>query len=154
MAEITLHPPSKIHINASPNPLPQLLQTPSGLAILEIQGTINLPDQPSNQKALNSTKELSIGRLVFPFHDAKQPDGGANWMKKVWLYVGKHQRLTGEVKKLPKALAVIRKKKVEEEGHEMVVDGNGEEGSSQDLEIVEIVKYKIQFSLRPEPVGA
>jgi len=75
-------------------------------------------------------------------------------MKKVWLYVGKHQRLTGEVKKLPKALAVIRKKKVEEEGHEMVVDGNGEEGSSQDLEIVEIVKYKIQFSLRPEPVGA
>ena len=78
-------------------------------------------------------------------------------MKKVWLYVGKHQRLTGEVKKVPKALAVIRKRRGESEGDEMAVDGDvragGEEVGRQDLEVVEIVKYKILFSLRPEPVG-
>jgi chromosome transmission fidelity protein 8 len=157
MAEIILHAPSKRNTNSSPNPLPQLLQTPSGLAILEIQGTVNLPDLLSHQTSPSSPNEIPIGRLVFPFYDAKQPDGGANWMKKVWLYVGKHQRLTGEVKKLPKALAVIRKRRGESEGDEMAVDGDvragGEGEGRQDLEVVEIVKYKILFSLRPEPVG-
>lgn len=71
------------------------------------------------------------------------------------MYVGKHQRLTGEVKKLPKPMAVIRKRLVQDEdqsaepGQDTVEgDGKGEE-----LEIVEIVKWKILFSLRPEPVG-
>lgn len=71
--------------------------------------------------------------------------------------MGKHQRLTGEVKKLPQALAVIRKSRVGDGGDEMVVEGVGEEAREgegrRDLEVVEIVKYKILFSLRPEPVG-
>ena len=58
-------------------------------------------------------------------------------MKMVYLYVGKHQRLTGQVKKLPKAMAVLRKK----------------EADTESLEISEIIKYKIVFSQRPEPVG-
>lgn len=61
-------------------------------------------------------------------------------MKRVYLYVGKHQRLTGEVKKLPKAMGIMRKR----EGV-----GNGIE----ELEIMEIVRHKIVFSQRPEPVG-
>ncbi|CRK47401.1 hypothetical protein BN1723_016745, partial [Verticillium longisporum] len=50
-------------------------------------------------------------------------------MKRVYLYVGPHQRLTGEVKKLPKAIAIVRKK-----------DGasNGPDGEEQ-LEVAEIV---------------
>jgi chromosome transmission fidelity protein 8 len=66
-------------------------------------------------------------------------------MKRVYLYVGKHQRLTGEVKKLPKAIAVIQKRKVQ--------GGDHKEGGREDLEVVEIIKYKILFSTRPEPVG-
>lgn len=125
------------------NPLPQLLQTPSGLALVEMQGTINLPEHEEG----DSQGETEVGRLVFPFYDEKEEGGGKGWMKAVWLYVGQHQRMTGEVKKLTKALAIVRKVVVED--GEMEVDGKKEE-----LEIVEIVKYKILFSLRPEPVGA
>lgn len=67
-------------------------------------------------------------------------------MKKVYLYVGCFQRLTGEVKKLPKPVAVIRRRpRRSEDGDD---DGGGEE-----LEVVEVVKYKILFASRPEPVG-
>jgi chromosome transmission fidelity protein 8 len=153
MAEIVLHP-STLDSNqdSTKNPLPQLLQTPSGLAILELQGTINLPDTQASTESVALDGQTSIGRLVFPFYDAQNPDNGTAWMKKVWLYVGKHQRLTGEVKKLPKAVAVIRRRP--SEGTGMQLDGQEEagDGSEQQLEVVEIVKYKILFSSRPEPV--
>ena len=90
-------------------------------------------------------------------------------MKRVYLYVGKHQRLTGEVKILPKAIAVVRRRErgastvtatatdvMELDGQETAA-AKGEEGeesrSSEQLEIVEIVRYKILFAGRPEPVG-
>lgn len=117
-----------------PNPLPQLLQTPSGLALLELQGTFNTPAPDSSDDA------VAIGRLDFPDY---RPDSitfdpsSTAWMKRVYMYVGQHQRLTGEVKKLPKALGVVRRR----------------EGGEDELEIVEIVKHKIVFSSRPEPVG-
>ena len=82
------------------------------------------------------------------------------WMKRVYLYVGKHQRLTGEVKKLAKPLGVLGRR-MREEGENMEgVEGPGdtENGSKEsrdgdELEILEVVKYKIVFSTRPEPVG-
>ena len=146
---------------ATANPLPQLLQTPSGLALLELQGTINLPAQDDEDDITATdihdgivSQETPIGRLIFPEYDAAKPED-TKWMKQVYLYVGQHQRLTGEVKKLPKAIAVIRKKKVggvreREEGGMEGVEGE----KADELEIVEIVKHKILFSTRPEPVGA
>ena len=63
-------------------------------------------------------------------------------MGRVHLYVGQHQRLTGEVKKLPNPVAVIRKR------------DRGEATTDEDeLEIAEIVYFKLIFSSRPEPVG-
>lgn len=59
-------------------------------------------------------------------------------MKRVYFYIGKHQRMSGEIKKLPKPLAVLRKPQ------------SGEEGA---VEIVEIVRYKVLFGSRPEPVS-
>lgn len=143
------------------NPLPELLHTPSGLALLELQGTINLPqrDLESHTSGLQvsgngASQETSIGRLVFPdYHPATQESGSTAWMKRVYLYVGKHQRLTGEVKKLPKAIAVIRKRRKEDtEGSSNATTSSGEE-QPEELEVVEIVKWKILFSQRPEPVG-
>lgn len=87
---------------------------------------------------------------MFPDYDPKDASSTA-WMKHVYLYVGKHQRLTGEVKKLPKAIAVIRKR-IDASGEKMDVDAEGGQ-QTEELEIVEIVKHKILFSLRPEPVG-
>jgi chromosome transmission fidelity protein 8 len=60
-------------------------------------------------------------------------------MKKVYFYIGRHQRMTGEIKKLAKPLAVLRKK-----------EGGEEEDA---VEVVEIVRYKILFGSRPEPVS-
>ncbi|KAH6721769.1 chromosome transmission fidelity protein 8, partial [Leptodontidium sp. MPI-SDFR-AT-0119] len=141
------------------NPLPQLLQTPSGLALLEMQGTINLPSHDDEDSILTesqtrvSSQETPVGRLIFPDYDPAD-NSKTGWMKRVYLYVGKHQRLTGEVKKLPKALAVIRRRGDREEST-MDVDGDEGEGEErvEQLEVVEIVKYKIIFSIRPEPVG-
>ena len=96
------------------NPFPSILHTPTGLAILELQGTFNTPT--TNQ----------IGNLVF------NPDDPM----KCYLYVGKHQRMQGVVQKLGKPYGVLRKS----------------DGEEEELEIVDVVKYKVLFKMRPEPV--
>lgn len=146
MATVPIHPTKDDDELNLPNPLPIILQTPSGLAILEMQGTINLPsrdvevgeDELSTSLRADQISETAIGRIVFPEYTGEA--GGGSWMKRVYLYVGKHQRLPGEVRKLPKSLAVIRKRD----------GGKNIEGA---LEVVEIIKHKIIFSHRPEPVG-
>ncbi|KAL1305141.1 hypothetical protein AAFC00_002066 [Neodothiora populina] len=143
------------------NPLPTLLHTPSGLAILEVQGTFNLPSPPSSSSSPSlsssdpikqATKATEVGRLVFPLYDYCNPTNNddGKWMKRVYLYIGKHQRMTGEVKKLGKPLAVIRKR---EGTQNKVTQNTGEEEGTEELEIVEIVRCKILFANRPEPVG-
>lgn len=137
MPTIPLHTsPAQTAVTKSNNPLPSVLQTPAGLAILEIQGSINLPT------ASPSATTISIGRLVFPDYSAGGSSEDTGWMKRVHLYVGQHQRLTGEVKKLPNPVAVMRKR----DSREVTVEGN-------ELEIAEIVYFKLIFASRPEPVG-
>ncbi|CAF9936574.1 hypothetical protein IMSHALPRED_010813 [Imshaugia aleurites] len=137
MPTIPLHTsPAQTNGKSTINPLPKVLQTPGGLAILEIQGSINLP------AASPSSPTISIGRLVFPDYTADGSPENKSWMNKVHLYVGQHQRLTGEVKKLPNPVAVIRKR----DSGEAIAEGD-------ELEIAEIVYFKVIFSSRPEPVG-
>ncbi|OAP55357.1 hypothetical protein AYL99_10330 [Fonsecaea erecta] len=127
------------------NPLPSLLHTPSGLAIVEIQGTIHGPFQNlATEDSSQSTAVHPIGRLEFPLYKPQDANEG-KWMKKVYLYIGRHQRLTGEVKKLAKPLAVLQK--IDEN------DQKSENESDEALEIVDVVKFKLLFSARPEPVG-
>ncbi|KAJ5297453.1 hypothetical protein PENANT_c005G02935 [Penicillium antarcticum] len=153
MPSIKLHPSSGSsrakapNSQTLPNPLPSLLQTPTGLAILELQGTINVPtsnedemtDSP-NPNAPNpaSTFETPIGKLMFPDYSVHNPDD-TKWMKRAYLYVGRYQRMTGEVKKLPRPIAVLQR--------------HQGEGGGEELEVVEIVRYKIFFKSRPEPVN-
>ncbi|TKA51465.1 hypothetical protein B0A49_13043 [Cryomyces minteri] len=159
MPRILLHPPSGTStLPSGANPLPQLLHTPSGLAILELQGSINVPAAPSQTSGLTSdeqhagyTNETPVGRLAFPAYSAANPPEDTAWMKRVYLYVGKHQRLAGEVKKLAKPLAVIcRRVGPAADVETMAVDGVSNE---EELEIAEIVRFKVIFSQRPEPVG-
>ncbi|KAJ3554650.1 hypothetical protein NPX13_g10558 [Xylaria arbuscula] len=151
-SSVILHPrPSTIEA-PSANSLPQLIQTPSGMAILELQGTINLPQLEENGNE-SGDSQLEIGRISFPdYHPEMQDASSTAWMKRVHLYVGQHQRLTGEVKKLPRAIAIIRKRHTPSPDVEM--SDASSEGAKEDLEIVEIVKYKLMFSHRPEPVGS
>ena len=141
MPQIPLFLPSSERISQSPSPLPQLLQTPSGLAILELQGTINMPPSPATLPSDSTV----VGRLIFPDYNSSSAAENKSWHKKVYLYVGKHQRLTGEVKKLPKPLAVVRRRTTEQEHQRTEQD--------DELEVVEIVSWKVVFSSRPEPVG-
>jgi chromosome transmission fidelity protein 8 len=139
---VKLYPPDRSAGKAC-SPLPQLLQTPSGLALLELQGTINLPQEANGETPAG----FEIGKLEFP--DYSPGTEGTAWMQTVHLYIGQYQRLTGEVKKLPKAIAVVRRR----EGQPENGPGDSVEESGNDLEVVEIVKHKLMFSSRPEPVG-
>jgi chromosome transmission fidelity protein 8 len=147
MPSLPVFPPSGASENpAVSNPLPQLLQTPSGLALVELQGTIHVP--PTGEESADGTADgtdhadaSQVGKLMFPNYSPSNSKEDTDWMKLVYLYVGKHQRLTGQVKKLPKPMGIMRKRS----------KTNNEEGD--ELEIVEVVKHKIVFSQRPEPVG-
>ncbi|KAF2233239.1 hypothetical protein EV356DRAFT_503828 [Viridothelium virens] len=146
MPSIPIYPPnpnSSPSLTSSTNPLPPLLHTPTGLAILEIQGTINFPSNPNPDPTPNltptssSTPSIPIGHLVFPDDASTEGrDTSGKHDRRVYLYVGKHQRLTGEMRELGKPLGVLRKRE------------RGEE-----LEIVEVVRWKVMFASRPEPVG-
>lgn len=154
MPSILLHPSTDR--NSEPddsileNPLPQLLQTPSGLAIIELQGTINMPSTETsdilddNQKVRD--QETSIGRIVFPEYSTTEAGNDTSWMKRVYMYVGQHQRLTGEVRKLAKPLAVIWRRQQDGDSDQILE-------TAEELEVVQIIHYKILFPSRPEPVG-
>lgn len=76
-------------------------------------------------------------------------------MKRVYLYVGDNQRMVGECKKLGKPFAVLRRKE-DGEATDAVMGGAEDEAAAkegEELEIVEVVKHKLVFSGRPEPVG-
>ena len=66
-------------------------------------------------------------------------------MKKVQLFIGKNQKLTGEVRKLAKPLAVVRRR--ENDGRDDAIVGQSQD---YELEILEVVKYKLYFGSRPE----
>jgi chromosome transmission fidelity protein 8 len=147
MPSIPVYPPvAALQAPTNAHPLPRLLQTPSGLALLELQGSIHLPpvvDHANEEMTDVPARAVTtpVGKLLFPSYSAANSATDTSWMKHVYLYVGKHQRLTGEVKKLPKPMGIMRKR----------VKAGGE--ATDELEIVEIVRHKIVFSQRPEPVG-
>ena len=70
----------------------------------------------------------------------------------MYLYVGKNQRMAGEAKKLGKPFAIVRKKRKSIEDEEVTVRDTYLTDADA-LEVVEIVKFKITFPTRPEPVG-
>lgn len=148
MPSITLHPrphiPETPHKPTGTNPLPGLLSTPLGLAILEVQGSLNLPTKRKDVEE----DSIHLGRLEFPLLSATFNGQVANhegaWTKKVYFYVGQHQRLTGELRKLAKPLAVIRRR----DGGSGVPGQGGE--VDEELEIAEIIRWKIFFGGRPE----
>jgi chromosome transmission fidelity protein 8 len=165
MPSVPLYPPIPKRLPPTPNPLPSIIQTPSGLALLEIQGTLHssssnpdVPSSPANVHASGqgSLHETPVGRLVFPnYNPSLLGEEDQGWLKRVYLYVGKHQRLTGEVKKLGKPVAVLRKRErgVKTDGAIGVESEEGSPETAEELEIVEIVRFKILFAGRPEPVG-
>ena len=103
--------------------------------MLEIQGSILGEDGHADVSTA-----LNLGKLLFPAAQDVDKEHGHPWDgKRVFLYIGKHQRMTGEVKKLSRPLAAIRRR----EGA----------ATGDHVEIVDIIRYKMLFAHRPEPVG-
>ncbi len=114
-----------------------------------------MPTTQPSELPTDTGEQLShqtpIGKLVFPDYSESDTASNPAWMKRVYLYVGQHQRLTGEVKKLLKPMAVVRRRDTQRDAPE---DRQKEAEVEEELEIVEIVRWKILFSSRPEPVGS
>ncbi|ODV95680.1 hypothetical protein PACTADRAFT_50368 [Pachysolen tannophilus NRRL Y-2460] len=118
-----------------------LIDTPGGLAILEIQGVLNLPTK------LNSTHQLlddtaidsDLVRQAIKFGDLQLEDNN-----KATLYIGKSQRLVGTVESIDPPLGVLK--------FSNHVENDENKNSSSKIEMIEIVDKKIVFRTRPLPI--
>ncbi|KAK9486673.1 Ctf8-domain-containing protein [Lipomyces starkeyi] len=107
---------------------PQVLRTPTGLALIEIQGTLHT--QPSSDSTPSE-----LGKLTF--------DG-----KTAWLWIGDHQRMEGSIVDLNPPFGVLRR--VTRKQSEMEEENGSPDGTA--VEIVEVIRKKILFTSRPEPI--
>lgn len=143
MPAVSLQAPTLAADEHCRSPLPSLLQTPLGLAIIEIQGSLNLPASVTEPSADDQQPaSTQIGRLVFPLLETAGDAAGSKegaWMKKAYLYVGQNQRLVGEVRRLKRALGVVRRQ-----------DAPEHDARQDSLQIVDVVKWKVFFGGRPE----
>lgn len=115
---------------------PVTISTPYGLAIIEIQGELNVPvgmppDHASEEYKANFTKvndefsAVKFGQLEFDEKDKTR----------AVLYIGKSQRLLGNIVSLSTPLGVLR------------IDS-----SKKDVKMVDIIYKKIIFKERPLPI--
>ncbi len=74
-SSVILHPrqPTGSTASSITSGLPQLLQTPSGLALLELQGAINFSEHSTSE---TGAEPLRIGRLDFPEYSPDALDPG------------------------------------------------------------------------------
>ncbi|KAK9358115.1 putative sister chromatid cohesion protein Ctf8 [Lipomyces starkeyi] len=115
--------------NESSSYFPQVLRTPTGLALIEIQGTLHTT-QPSSDSTPSE-----LGKLTF--------DG-----KTTWLWIGDHQRMEGSIVDLNPPFGVLRR--VTRKQSEMEEENGSPDGTA--VEIVEVIRKKILFTSRPEPI--
>jgi chromosome transmission fidelity protein 8 len=135
------------------------MRTPSGTALIELQGAIHLGSQPLAKTSLD----------LVPANDQDDPNGSQEDIidlsgthvlgnmeydgngKNVTLTVGKHQRLRGEIVKLKNPLAILQMA-----GTDLPAIGPTQlsqgVADSVDIPIIEVITHKIVFNKRPEPV--
>lgn len=155
--------------------LPKVLHTPSGLALLEIQGTIHIGkrqltssgglglDTQDDEVKEDDDEDMSDGdddiEEVGKFDFSDLEKGGSE----VVLQIGKFQRLRGKLVKLKMPLAMLR---IDPGSGESVVEPPGTQEAKEqrfhsiandcdaevEVPILDIVYYKILFATRPEPI--
>lgn len=142
--------------NGSFSTLSSLITTPYGLALLEIQGELNLPHTkpdipldellPQDQEKMKNFVKVDdiydavkFGHLQFDDKD----------QLKVTLFIGKSQRLIGNVVKLDVPLGVLKvplKQKSVEDSDNVDMDQDHE------IQMIDIVRAKMIFKQRPLPI--
>lgn len=143
--------------------LPHVLRTPSGLVLIEIQGTIHVGSKiltstgglglVTEASKENATINKSLGFKPFSLDspvdfvgkfDFSQIETGEH---NITLIIDQHQRLRGKLTKLKKPLIILGidsgLNKFETE-HKQAI--------SIDIPIEDVIESKIVFSSRPEPI--
>lgn len=130
-----------------------LISTPYGLSILEIQGELNLPTSIPTESQLNidQNKEYisNFAKVDDIYHAVRfgTLDFDAKDFTKVTLYIGKSQRLLGSIVDLDIPLGVMRiPSKYDANGNSI------EECDQEKIKIIDIIKKKIIFKNRPLPI--
>lgn len=116
-----------------------IISTPFGLSIIEIQGVLNLPKSVPEEHEIASGGHnvANFATVDSIYHAVKfgKLDFDGNDPKKVTLFIGKSQRLLGSMVDLDTPLGVLR-----------VSKGNG------NLKMVDVIRKKIVFKQRPLPI--
>ncbi|ANB12471.1 Chromosome transmission fidelity protein 8 [Sugiyamaella lignohabitans] len=149
-------PAGRVHI-------PEVLRTPSGLALVEIQGTVHIGSNALTDSGLNlNTKESSLsfdGDGDLDMNQLPRESGNSfrtdlNLLgkftfsedsKDVVLIMGNYQRLRGKIVALKKPVAVLKMLNRE-------TSATPSSSNSIDIPVVEIIRHKVLFDSRPEPV--
>ena len=136
------------------------VMTPHGLAVLEIQGELNLPDhRPVGTTQTPQTNDspyitvddiydaVKFGHLEFDKKDES----------KVTLFIGKSQRLIGNIVKLDTPLGLLKIPLSGANGMNLEDDQNDKDKddaseSTEKVQMIDIVKAKMIFKHRPLPI--
>lgn len=134
------------------NPEENLISTPYGLAILEIQGELNLPNSPPDSTSNRDSEYMEnfvkidtiydavkFGKLVFDDNDKSIAT----------LFIGKSQRLLGKLEKLETPLAVLR---IPNDHKDASFSDNKEVLNEEKIKIIDVIKKKLIFKQRPLPI--
>ena len=131
-----------------------IISTPYGLSILEIQGELNLPQSFPQENENHKSEYLENFARVNDIYEAVKfgrlefdPRNQSN----VTLYIGKSQRLLGSMVNLETPLAVLRIK-TGTSNNEGTENDSLEENKDESIKIVDIVRKKIIFKQRPLPI--
>lgn len=134
------------YVFAGKSKYPPIIETPSGIALLEIQGTININDRALTAGSVsdlsngldnfNPYLRRKIGKIDFSNHENGE----------IVMEVDEHQRLRGKITKLKQPLGLLKLNKDDDN-----TVGN-DENAEIEIPIVEIITHKVVFATRPEPL--
>ncbi|ODQ83030.1 hypothetical protein BABINDRAFT_30176 [Babjeviella inositovora NRRL Y-12698] len=117
---------------------PAIISTPSGLAILEIQGELTLPSDVPLDEAEKAKYSLDSDGMDIVKFGKLELDG-----KNATLFIGQSQRLVGSLIKLDKPLGVMRFPETTE-------TGNVPENYA--VKFMDVITQKVIFKQRPLPI--
>lgn len=122
---------------------PSLVETPMGLAMIEIQGELNMPNEKPQGLSLEEDKLFKKYNLP-PFLSNEEPIDVVKIgrveieedFNKVTLFISTTQRLVGKIVKLDPPLALLKLAK----------------SDNQPCEMMDLITSKMIFSSRPLPI--
>lgn len=112
-----------------------IISTPYGLSLLDIQGVLNVPKDKIEGNEYLQVDDIydavKFGQLTFDSKD----------QTKVTLIIGNSQRLVGSIVKLDRPLGVLK-----------IPINDNETNESPSIDMIEIIRKKIVFKQRPLPI--